>query len=550
MPHSTKAPVAIGLTLLAGSAAFADITLTPIALSGQSAPGLPGATFARLAQPRINADGALAFWARLEGQGITAANDGTIWSDRSGVLALSFREGDAAPFDADIRWGAFPFPAFNDSTDLSFTAALFDAGGPPAPTNLGIFAEHGEGPLVVAREGFSAPGLPNGGVFDGLPVAPFGDTGEVVFNGSKGAGAWTWDGADPVPVAVTGTPAPGLGPPWQFAFIDNPAKGASGVLAFRASVIDPAKPKDPRPSLWLASGGVPTLIAWADPAHQGRYFTDFGIEPVVSASGDVRFWASMAGEGVDPSNDTAILSSGDNPPDQLVAEGSAAPGGGLFGQLPRQFASDPAGDIAFVAPLVGPDVDTGSNSGVYVLSEAGTLSLVAREGAQAPGLADGVLYAVLGRPVLSAAGAIAFDAQLRGGAGPGDNFALFVAAPGAAPGPVVRTGDIIDAGGAPRTVREVSFASGDAGTGYSQFSPDGALVLHLTFTDGSQGLFAASAGGDCYPDIDGNGSLDLFDFLAFVNFFNAGDETANCDHQGGLDLFDFLCFVNAYNAGC
>lgn len=54
----------------------------------------------------------------------------------------------------------------------------------------------------------------------------------------------------------------------------------------------------------------------------------------------------------------------------------------------------------------------------------------------------------------------------------------------------------------------------------------------------------------CYADFDGDGSLDLFDFLAFTNAFNAGDGTADCEADGAFDLFDFLCFSNAFNAGC
>jgi hypothetical protein len=57
-------------------------------------------------------------------------------------------------------------------------------------------------------------------------------------------------------------------------------------------------------------------------------------------------------------------------------------------------------------------------------------------------------------------------------------------------------------------------------------------------------------GSACYADFTGDGVLDLFDFLAYVNTFNAGDTEADCDQNGGLDLFDFLCFVNAFNAGC
>jgi hypothetical protein len=54
----------------------------------------------------------------------------------------------------------------------------------------------------------------------------------------------------------------------------------------------------------------------------------------------------------------------------------------------------------------------------------------------------------------------------------------------------------------------------------------------------------------CYPDFTDDGTLDLFDFLAYVNTFNADDPGADCTGDGVLDLFDFLCFVNAFNAGC
>ena len=47
-----------------------------------------------------------------------------------------------------------------------------------------------------------------------------------------------------------------------------------------------------------------------------------------------------------------------------------------------------------------------------------------------------------------------------------------------------------------------------------------------------------------------SGSIDLFDFLCFVNAFNAGDEYGDCDGNGALNIFDFLCFVNAFNVGC
>ncbi len=57
-------------------------------------------------------------------------------------------------------------------------------------------------------------------------------------------------------------------------------------------------------------------------------------------------------------------------------------------------------------------------------------------------------------------------------------------------------------------------------------------------------------GGSCYADFDEDGSLTIFDFLAFQNAFDAGDPIADCDGDGALTLFDFLCFQNAFDAGC
>ncbi|MFG0282861.1 MAG: GC-type dockerin domain-anchored protein [Phycisphaerales bacterium JB039] len=54
----------------------------------------------------------------------------------------------------------------------------------------------------------------------------------------------------------------------------------------------------------------------------------------------------------------------------------------------------------------------------------------------------------------------------------------------------------------------------------------------------------------CRPDLDGDGELTFFDFLAFGNLFAAGDMRADFDGSGDLDLFDFLAFQTAFDAGC
>ena len=61
---------------------------------------------------------------------------------------------------------------------------------------------------------------------------------------------------------------------------------------------------------------------------------------------------------------------------------------------------------------------------------------------------------------------------------------------------------------------------------------------------------AGDCAGGCRADIDGDGVLTIFDFLAFQNLFDAGDLGADFDGDGVLTIFDFLAFQNEFDAGC
>ena len=54
----------------------------------------------------------------------------------------------------------------------------------------------------------------------------------------------------------------------------------------------------------------------------------------------------------------------------------------------------------------------------------------------------------------------------------------------------------------------------------------------------------------CRADMDGDGVLTIFDFLAFQNAFDDGDRSADFDGDEQLTIFDFLAFQNAFDAGC
>jgi hypothetical protein len=69
--------------------------------------------------------------------------------------------------------------------------------------------------------------------------------------------------------------------------------------------------------------------------------------------------------------------------------------------------------------------------------------------------------------------------------------------------------------------------------------------------DGTAYLFDLTCDGvPCPADVNGDGNVDIFDYLEFLNAYAAGDPLADCDSSGILDVFDFFCFRRAFDAGC
>jgi len=72
----------------------------------------------------------------------------------------------------------------------------------------------------------------------------------------------------------------------------------------------------------------------------------------------------------------------------------------------------------------------------------------------------------------------------------------------------------------------------------------------LVFSGDYVGLTFAFESTACYPDCDGGGTLDIFDFLCFQDAFVVMDPYADCDGNTVFDIFDFLCFQDAFVVGC
>jgi hypothetical protein len=54
----------------------------------------------------------------------------------------------------------------------------------------------------------------------------------------------------------------------------------------------------------------------------------------------------------------------------------------------------------------------------------------------------------------------------------------------------------------------------------------------------------------CAADCDGDGELDILDFICFQGLFLDGDIEADCDANAKLDILDFVCFQAAFQKGC
>jgi uncharacterized membrane protein len=85
-------------------------------------------------------------------------------------------------------------------------------------------------------------------------------------------------------------------------------------------------------------------------------------------------------------------------------------------------------------------------------------------------------------------------------------------------------------------------------------SADGRTIVGLGINpDGLGEAFVAYLGPPppyCPADLDGNGVVNLQDFLAYLQLYAAGDPRADFNGDGSITVNDFLAFLAAYAAGC
>lgn len=170
------------------------------------------------------------------------------------------------------------------------------------------------------------------------------------------------------------------------------------------------------------------ITGQAAPGTQdGVTFVDFGgygaEPPAINNDGQTAFLAIVAGPGVDSSNQNGLWSEGTGALALVARDGSHAPGtpADVSFSLLGQPVINNDGQTAFDGSLSGTSVDPNINGHGIWIGDANTLTLVAREGSQAPGAADGVNFDRFqpydgARPVLNDSGKTAFLASVTGAA--------------------------------------------------------------------------------------------------------------------------------------
>jgi hypothetical protein len=102
----------------------------------------------------------------------------------------------------------------------------------------------------------------------------------------------------------------------------------------------------------------------------------------------------------------------------------------------------------------------------------------------------------------------------------------------------------IDGGGVTSTTGGVFELGGTIG------QPDASDTMSGGDFELTGGFWATVNVVPCLVDLTGDGNVDIFDVLAFVDAYNNADLIVDYNGDNVINIFDVLAFVDLYNAGC
>ena len=402
--------------------------------------GVPGlkielGTFTRF--PRVDDTGAVAFQAKLRGEGTNNDNNEGVWRVSEAGLDLIQREDDA------------PVPGLDNAS------ATFGAG-----TLMGLAG----GRVLYEAAIRNVPSVISGGLWLGRDL--------VLLGGDPAALPW---------ILSMGSVAAASSP--------------DGTIGVRAVVKECADPYCDRVGTTLLAGTPDDLRPVADsgataPGTDLPFAFDLG-DFRVGAGGEIAFVSRLDVGGTTIYADTGIWRGPRGELELVVREGDPAPGTSLvfggFSETAHDFELNAAGDVLFRGALRESETSNAwdDDTGLWLATRDGLVEVM-REGAPAP-CTDGHVYGdfdASDEADLNDAGAVAFSIW-SGSLGTQTEHGLWLWRDGAAV-PLVRRGDAAPGGGTFHyTSSPVLNDRGQVVFGAKLAAPDGHQGVWGTGTDGS-----------------------------------------------------------------
>ncbi len=260
---------------------------------------------------------------------------------------------------------------------------------------------------TVATSGQAAPGTPLGVVFlsTSFTLVGIDSTGKVFFHGNlTGAGVnstndtgfWVGTPGSVALLARRGDAAPGTSGGTVFSQLNMDGGIGGGYGGFFAFLSGPGVVTATNSGVWADSAnGLALLVRRGDAAPGtglGVTFNAFGGTNTTSAANSIgqrTFTASLTGTGVTTANDTGLWVGAPGAVSLLAREGDQAPGqaaGVTFGAVFPTSATpiNASGQAVFFSGLTGTGVTTANDTAIW-RGSPGNVALVAREGDAAPG---------------------------------------------------------------------------------------------------------------------------------------------------------------------
>ena len=568
-------PLGIAVMLACGlsvQALGADATYRVVARTGQFAPG--GGFFSSFGAPVISANGRVAF----PGSVIGVLNHRGVWSEGvTGMnnLASVIRRNDPIPGVNGTFVGSLEFPPciMNRTGELAFIVPI--TGAQAAFGQWALLKHDANGVHTVAAPG-KLVSLPCGGLgcqrwITGIATGTyaFNATSQVAFaagldgtavNPDNNEVVLLSDGVTTDVVMRKGDVAPTTASSLFTTFaISLLQLNDNGVVLTRNFLNDP----NSNTAVWSAWRGHPgamSLVArQGDPTPLGEPFgggfLSFG-EMAINNAGQTLFLQDAVNNLGDARR--GLWRNAGGATQTMCLQGMPSPTGFNYLRPEGARASiNPDGVMAYTATIQGPGINLANDTVIVRRLSNGVESLVVREGDQAPGLPNGVVFfnpGFTGQMILDDRRVI-FRSLLSGpGIHEGNRDTLWISRNGAPPALLIRTGQMMAVDGPIKTVQDftVALSAGSESGTRSGVSQLGQVALRVVFTDDTEAIIVASAVSACPGDVNGDGVVDFLDLNAVLSGFgHIGDVVdADLDLDGDVDFMDLNAVLSHYGVQC